>query len=96
LKRFLSLLKVRLLKAKAEIRLKFPSEKQLKTVSDALLPEVCKPVGGRAMVALENDGTYLLLKAEAEDTVALRSTLNAFLRWINSMTNVVEVLEHSS
>ena len=84
------------MKAKAEIRLKFPSEKQLKTIRDALSPEVCKPVGGRATVALENHGTYLLLKAEAEDTVALRSTLNAFLRWINSMTNVVEVLEHSS
>jgi tRNA threonylcarbamoyladenosine modification (KEOPS) complex Pcc1 subunit len=84
------------MKAKAEIRLKFPSKKQLKTVSDALLPEVCKPVGGRTKVALESDGTFLILKVEAEDTVALRSTLNAFLRWINSMTNVVKVLEHSS
>jgi tRNA threonylcarbamoyladenosine modification (KEOPS) complex Pcc1 subunit len=84
------------MKAKAEIRLKFPSEKQLKTVIDALSPEVWKPVGGRARLSLENDGSYLLLKVEAEDTVALRSTLNAFLRWINSMTNVVAVLEHSS
>ncbi len=85
------------MKAKAEIRLKFPSEKALKTVSDALLPEICKPVSGRANVSLENDGKFsLILKVEAEDTVALRSALNAFLRWINSMTNVVEVLEHSS
>ena len=84
------------MKAKAEIRLKFPSEKSLKTVSDALLPEICKPVSGRAKVALENDGLCLILKVEAEDTVALRSALNAFLRWINSMTNVVDVLEHSS
>ena len=84
------------MKAKAEIRLKFPSEKQLKTVSDALSPEVCKPVGGRARVALESEGTCLILKVEAEDSTALRSTLNAFLRWINSMTNVVEVLQNSS
>ena len=82
------------MKAKAEIRLKFPSEKALKTVSDALLPEICKPVRGRANVALENDGLCLILKVESEDTVALRSALNAFLRWINSMTNVVDVLEH--
>jgi len=84
------------MKAKAEIRLKFSSEKQLKTVSDALSPEVCRPVGGRARIALETEGTCLILKAEAEDTAALRSTLNAFLRWINSMINVVEVLELSS
>jgi len=84
------------MKAKAEIRLKFPSEKQLKTVCEALSPEACKPVGERAKVALETEGTCLILKAEAEDTVALRSTLNAFLRWINSMINVVEVLELSS
>lgn len=84
-----------MIEAKAEIRLKFPSKKHLKTLSDALLPEVCKPVGGRARVALESKGTCLILKVEAEDTVALRSALNAFLRWINSMTNVVDVLEHS-
>ena len=84
------------MKAKAEIRLKFPSKRQLKTVTDALLPEICKPGSGRANVALENEGTCLILKVEAEDTVALRSALNAFLRWINSMTKVVEVLEHSA
>jgi tRNA threonylcarbamoyladenosine modification (KEOPS) complex Pcc1 subunit len=33
------------------------------------------------------------LKVEAKDTVALRATLNAFLRWINSVANVLEVLE---
>jgi len=83
------------MKAKAEVRLKFPSEKHLKTLYDALLPEIDKSVGGRARMTLENDETYLLLKAEADDTVALRSTLNAFLRWINSMNKVVEVLENS-
>ena len=84
------------MKAKAEIRLKFPSEKHLKTVSNALLPEVSKSVAGRAKVAMERYGNFLILKVEADDTVALRSALNAFLRWINSLTNVVEVLEHSS
>ncbi len=84
------------MKAQAEIRLKFPTEKHLKTVSEALLPEISKPVSGRARVALKSDGTCLILKFDAEDTVALRSALNAFLRWINSMTNVVDVLEHSS
>ena len=84
------------MKAKAEVHLKFHSEKHLKTVYDALLPEIDKPVGGRARMTMKNGETYLLLKAEADDTVALRSTFNAFLRWINSMAKIVEVLENSS
>ena len=84
------------MKANAEVHLKFPSDKHLKTVYDALLPEIDKPVGGRARMMLKNDEPYLILKVEADDTVALRSTLNAFLRWINSMAKVVEVLENSS
>ena len=83
------------MKAKATIRLRFPSEKQLKTVSSALLPEVNRNVGMRARVELEEDGVFLVLKVEAENTVALRSTLNAYLRWINSITNVMKVLEQA-
>jgi len=81
------------MKAKATIRLGFPSEKQLKTVSSALLPEVSRLVGKRARAELEEDGVFLVLKVEAESTVALRSTLNAYLRWINSVRNVMKVLE---
>ena len=81
------------MKAKATIRLGFPSEKQLKTVSTALLPEVKKLVGTRARAKLEKDGVFLVLKIEAESTVALRSTLNAYLRWIRSIRNVMKVLE---
>jgi len=36
---------------------------------------------------------HAVLKVEARDTVALRAALNAYLRWINSMVNVLEVLE---
>jgi tRNA threonylcarbamoyladenosine modification (KEOPS) complex Pcc1 subunit len=81
------------MKAKATIRLGFPSEKQLKTVSSALLPELNKPVGTRARAKLEEEGVFLVLKVEAENTVALRSALNAYLRWINSVRNVMVILE---
>jgi len=83
------------MKAKATIRLKFSSARHLQTVKASLLPEVNKSVYGRARVALGNDGDFLILTIQADDTVALRSTLNAFLRWINSATNVVAVLDHS-
>jgi tRNA threonylcarbamoyladenosine modification (KEOPS) complex Pcc1 subunit len=44
---------------------------------------------------LEKDGLFLVLAVDAEDTVALRSTLNAYLRWINSTVNVIDVVEHA-
>ena len=70
--------------AKATVRLKFSSDKQLTTLLKALMPEANAPTTRRSTVKLEKDDSFLLLTFEAEDTVALRSTLNAYLRWINS------------
>jgi len=80
--------------AKATVRLKFSSEKQLTALLAALNPEANALVTRRANVKLEKDGLFLLLTIEADDTVALRSTLNAYLRWINSTVNIIEVVEH--
>ena len=82
------------MKANAFMRLKFPSERHLKIVFEALQPEVRKPLTMRSRAKLEKENTFLILKIEAKDTVALRAAVNAYLRWINSMTNILEVLEN--
>ena len=79
--------------ARVEIRLKFASLKQVVTLLDALTPEANTPVTKRANVKLEKDGLNLLLTADAEDTVALRATLNAFLHWISSIVKVIDTVE---
>ena len=81
--------------ANATVRLRCSSEKQLTTLLDTLSPEVEKPVGTRANAVLEREGSFLVLKVEAKDTVALRAALNAYLRWISSTVNVLEVVEHA-
>jgi len=81
------------LKAKAIVRLKFPSRKHLETFAKALEPEVKKPATSRSEADIEKKEKSLILRIEARDTVALRATLNAYLRWINSIMNVFEVLE---
>jgi len=83
------------MKAKAAVRLKFSSEKHLAALLEALAPEANAPVTRRAKAILEKEGNFLLLKVEAEDTVALRATLNAYLRWIGSTVKVLEVIEHT-
>jgi KEOPS complex subunit Pcc1 len=77
----------------AIVRLKFPSERGLEIVFRALKPEVDKPATMRSRAKLEKENDFLVLKVEAGDTVALRAALNAYLRWINSALNVLEVLE---
>ena len=78
--------------AKATIRLKFASDRQLTTLLDALIPEAHGPIIRRAIVKLGKEGPYLVLTVQAEDTVALRSTLNAYLRWIGSVVNVMSLV----
>jgi tRNA threonylcarbamoyladenosine modification (KEOPS) complex Pcc1 subunit len=82
-------------KATAHIRLQFTQEKQLSSLLDALLPETQAAQIRRANVKLEKDGSALILQVEADDTVALRATLNAYLRWINSAVNVIDMVEQS-
>jgi len=81
------------MKAKATIRLRFASEKQLSALINALTPEVQKQIGIRSKVDLSRDGQALVLNVEAQDTVALRAALNSYLRWINSTKNVLETVD---
>jgi len=84
------------MKANAVLRLKFPSQRHLEIIFKALVPEVRKPPTMRSRAFLEKEDTFLILKIEAKDTVALRATVNAYLRWINSIRNVLETLENVS
>jgi tRNA threonylcarbamoyladenosine modification (KEOPS) complex Pcc1 subunit len=84
------------MKAKATIRLRLSSEKQLTTILDALAPEANRPVNVRAKATLERDGDSAVLTVEAKDTVALRAALNAYLRWIGSTVKVLETVENAS
>jgi tRNA threonylcarbamoyladenosine modification (KEOPS) complex Pcc1 subunit len=67
----------------------------LLTLLDALEPEAQSTVTRRAATKLERDGLFLVLSVDAEDTVALRSTLNAYLRWISSTVNVMSLIEQT-
>ena len=80
------------MKAGATVRLKLVSKQKLQTILTALEPETNSPTS-RSRASLTREGDYLLLKVEAKDTVALRAALNAYLRWINSILNVLQTLE---
>lgn len=82
------------IRAKAFLNLKFVDAKQLAAAVAALEPEVNAPVTHRAKVSLQVQENLLVLTVDADDTVALRATINAYLRWIASTVNVIELIEH--
>jgi len=90
---FLFIVNVMSKNAKATIHLRFGDQKQIDTLLAALMPEVKAPPTHRSSVSLQKGDCTLTLMVTAEDTVALRATLNAYLRWINSTLNVLNVIE---
>ena len=80
-------------KASATLNLTFDSEKQLEALLAALQPEAKAPPTHRSSVQLKKDGVTLTLTAEADDAVALRATLNAYLHWIQSILNVLNIVK---
>lgn len=57
------------------------------------MPEVQASLTHRSNVQLYRADYNLVLEADAEDTVALRATINSYLRWINSILNVMDALK---
>jgi tRNA threonylcarbamoyladenosine modification (KEOPS) complex Pcc1 subunit len=84
------------MRASARIVLALPRGGRLETVLRALGPEVERPVTVRSGVSLAREDACLVLRVEARDTVALRATLNAYLRWISSLLHVLDVLDARS
>lgn len=82
--------------ASARIRFLFAERENLITVFKALKPEIQKQCATRSSSSLSVENMSLVLEIEAKDTVALRAASNAYLRWINSLLNVLQVLEKTS
>jgi KEOPS complex subunit Pcc1 len=83
------------MKAKAVACLEFPSEKNSEIIYKTLMPEIEKPATRRSKADLEKNKRFLILKVEASDTVALRAALNTYLRWINLLLGILNVLENA-
>ena len=79
-------------KAKATVRLKF-SPKQRQIILNSLKPEILNPASHRSRAKLYTENGMVILQIEANDSTALRASLNSYLRWINSILNVLETLK---
>ncbi|MGD8565459.1 MAG: KEOPS complex subunit Pcc1 [Candidatus Bathyarchaeota archaeon] len=84
------------MKAKATVCFRIPSVKYLETIFEALEPEANTPPTERSQTILRREKKSLILIFNASDTVALRATMNAYLRWIKSISGALKTLDNFS
>lgn len=75
--------------ADAEIRIK-ASERLVRILIGALLPEAERPSSPRSSVTIDAEGRILTLRIRASDVAALRAALNSYLRWSDAIIDVVD------
>lgn len=75
----------------SSIRIKFSSSDIAKIILQALAPETETQIGKRAQAIIKRDEEDLLIELVAKDQIALRATINSFLRWIEGALSTVEI-----
>lgn len=81
------------MKAQANIRLKFLSTKHRDVALKAMSPET-RTSTDRSKVTIRKAKQSLVLIVETSDTIALRSALNTYLRWTNSILDIAQALDN--
>ncbi|HDI10214.1 MAG TPA: hypothetical protein ENF65_00540 [Euryarchaeota archaeon] len=84
---------LRSVSTKAEARLELPLGEKAKVIYKAILPEVKSTPYKRGRVSLKVVGESLVIDVQAEDTSALRATLNSYLRWVIVSLEVLELVK---
>jgi len=80
-------------KAEACVRIEFPDEGCAYGVYEALKPEALKMVTLRSRVKVELEKNTLIMHFTAADSVALRASMNSYLRWALNLKNCYEALK---
>jgi KEOPS complex subunit Pcc1 len=80
-------------KASAVLRVKLPSEEMSETIQKALEPETKTSITYRSKVRLDREGKTVALFFEAEDTTALRASINSYLGWLQLLWDLCNSLQ---
>ena len=69
------------------------NDKLLGVIETALVPEAETPSSDRSKTEIMIEENYLVIVTRASDTTALRASLNSYLRWVEGIRNIVEIIE---
>lgn len=74
------------------VRIQLSSAHIAEIISRALNPEIATQLERRARADIEQEGVNLCLRISAKDQIALRATMNSFLRWIDGALSTLELV----
>ena len=80
-------------KASAIVKVNFISEKTSEAIQKALEPETKTSITNRSRMRLSREGKTVTLVFEAEDTTALRASMNSYLNWLHLLQDICGSLE---
>lgn len=80
-------------KASATVRVNLSSEKMSRTIQEALEPETKAATTYRSRVKLGHEGNVVTLFFEADDTTALRASMNSYLSWLKLLKDLCASFE---
>ena len=64
----------------------------LDAVKTALIPEAQSPSSERSRTEVRIQDNELVIETFASDTTALRASLNSYLRWVQGIQGIVDIL----
>ncbi len=79
------------MKRHAVVHIELSSKRLVEVLLKSILPETRKPSTSRSTVSVEGRDRRFTIRAEAEDTSALRAALNSYLRWVILVKDTYDV-----
>lgn len=69
------------------------NERLLDIIETSLSPESESPSSDRSETSIRVEDNQLIIQTSASDTTALRASINSYLRWVNGIQNIFDIIE---
>lgn len=83
---------MKILEAKASLKIGFQSERELNAILDSLRPELQHPAGEKATARISTRGNSLIVHFEANNSTSLRAIFSSYLRLLAASIRVCDSL----
>ena len=84
---------MKIIEAESDVTIEFHNERHILAILEALKPELKAFEHRRSIIKISRDGTTLKLRFSARDPVALRASMNLYLRSVLSWRRSAQVIE---
>lgn len=81
------------LEALATVQINLKSSAMVRVLSQALRPETRVPLTSKSKVKIKVEDKNIVFQFETVDTSSLRASISSYLRWVQNIQDVYNVVE---